>query len=75
MPRVCSPYAGDPSTTGKPFNDAYRYMDWLLTVPLLLIEIIFCMKIPDAESTPNEIEPQPHALSRVLLLTASGPIP
>lgn len=30
---------GDPAVTGKPFNDAYRYMDWLLTVPLLLIEI------------------------------------
>merc|ERR1719502_2262578 len=39
----------DPILTGVPFNDAYRYMDWLLTVPLLLIEIIFCMKLPDAE--------------------------
>merc|ERR1711881_74840 len=28
-----------PALTGIPFNDAYRYMDWLLTVPLLLIEI------------------------------------
>merc|ERR1712199_107374 len=28
---------GSPALTGKPFNDAYRYMDWLLTVPLLLI--------------------------------------
>merc|ERR1719333_55146 len=26
--------------SGIPFNDAYRYMDWLLTVPLLLIEIL-----------------------------------
>merc|ERR1712118_602144 len=33
--------------TGVPFNDAYRYMDWLLTVPLLLIEIVFVMKLPD----------------------------
>jgi len=39
----------DPVITGKPFNDAYRYMDWLLTVPLLLIEIVFCMKLSDAE--------------------------
>jgi len=39
----------DPSITGKPFNDAYRYMDWLLTVPLLLIEIIFCMNLPPAD--------------------------
>jgi len=40
-----------PTITGKPFNDAYRYMDWLLTVPLLLIEIVLCMKMPPAEIT------------------------
>jgi len=34
-----------PVLTGVPFNDAYRYMDWLLTVPLLLLEIIFCMPL------------------------------
>merc|ERR1712176_1196389 len=34
-----------PLATGVPFNDAYRYMDWLLTVPLLLIEIILVMKL------------------------------
>merc|ERR1712107_221507 len=32
--------------TGEPFNDAYRYVDWLLTVPLLLIELILVMKLP-----------------------------
>lgn len=37
--------------TGKPFNDAYRYMDWLLTVPLLLIEIIFCMNLTPEETS------------------------
>merc|ERR1711865_1032249 len=26
-------------------HDAYRYMDWLLTVPLLLIEILLVMKL------------------------------
>jgi len=26
--------------SGKPFNDAYRYVDWLLTVPLLVAELI-----------------------------------
>lgn len=26
--------------TGIPFNDAYRYVDWVLTVPLLLIETV-----------------------------------
>ena len=36
----------DPHLTGVPFNDAYRYMDWLLTVPLLLLEILLVMKLP-----------------------------
>merc|ERR1711924_71697 len=39
-----------PVLTGVPFNDAYRYMDWLLTVPLLLIEIVFVMKLSDEET-------------------------
>merc|ERR1712027_287688 len=39
---------GAPTLTGVPFNDAYRYMDWLLTVPLLLIEILLVMKLDDA---------------------------
>merc|ERR1711907_699326 len=36
--------------SGVPFNDAYRYMDWLLTVPLLLIEIVLVMKLSPAET-------------------------
>jgi len=40
---------GQPTLTGVPFNDAYRYMDWLLTVPLLLIEILLVMKL-DSET-------------------------
>jgi len=38
-----------PVLTGVPFNDAYRYMDWLLTVPLLLIEILLVMKLSKQE--------------------------
>jgi len=38
------------SLTGAPFNDAYRYVDWLLTVPLLLIELILVMGLPAAET-------------------------
>merc|ERR1711998_471409 len=41
----------DPVLTGVPFNDAYRYMDWLLTVPLLLIEIVLVMKLSPEESS------------------------
>lgn len=36
--------------TGVKFNDAYRYVDWLLTVPLLLIELILVMRLPRAET-------------------------
>jgi len=36
--------------TGAPFNDAYRYVDWLLTVPLLLIELILVMKLPEEQT-------------------------
>jgi len=43
--------SGSLSRTGRPFNDAYRYMDWLLTVPLLLLEIIFCMNLTPKESS------------------------
>jgi len=38
-----------PTLTGIPFNDAYRYMDWLLTVPLLLIEILLVMDLEDGQ--------------------------
>merc|ERR1712217_127598 len=36
-----------PTMTGVPFNDAYRYMDWLLTGPLLLIEILLVMRLDE----------------------------
>jgi len=41
----------DPQLTGVPFNDAYRYMDWLLTVPMLLMEIVLVMKLSAEEAT------------------------
>ena len=36
--------------TGAKFNDAYRYVDWLLTVPLLLVELILVMRLSGAET-------------------------
>ena len=33
------------TATGAAFNDAYRYVDWLLTVPLLLLELILVMRL------------------------------
>lgn len=37
--------------TGVPFNDAYRYVDWLLTVPLLLCELIMVMQLDGNETS------------------------
>jgi len=41
---------GNYVATGLPFNDAYRYADWLLTVPLLLVELIAVLNLPKKES-------------------------
>ncbi|MEM1176711.1 MAG: bacteriorhodopsin-like [Acidobacteriota bacterium] len=38
--------------SGVPFNDAYRYADWLITVPLLLIELIAVLGLAKAISGP-----------------------
>ena len=34
---------------GVPFNDAYRYMGWLSTVLLPLVEILVVMKLDEAD--------------------------
>jgi bacteriorhodopsin len=41
---------GTVQATGKSFNDAYRYVDWLLTVPLLMIELILVMRLSRKET-------------------------
>ncbi|MEO1657853.1 MAG: bacteriorhodopsin-like [Pseudomonadota bacterium] len=41
---------GTITATGYAFNDAYRYVDWLLTVPLLLIELILVMRLSREET-------------------------
>ncbi|MEO1041348.1 MAG: bacteriorhodopsin-like [Pseudomonadota bacterium] len=41
---------GTITATGYAFNDAYRYVDWLLTVPLLLIELILVMRLSRQET-------------------------
>ncbi len=38
------------TVTGLAFNDAYRYVDWLLTVPLLLIELVLVMRLSSSET-------------------------
>ena len=42
--------AGDVfKATPVTFNDAYRYADWILTVPLLMVELIAVLALPKAE--------------------------
>lgn len=35
---------------GRPFNEGYRYVDWLLTVPLLLAELVVVLKLSRAKT-------------------------
>ena len=37
-------------SAGPAFNDAYRYVDWLLTVPLLMTELVLVMKLSTQET-------------------------
>ncbi|MBO6575675.1 MAG: bacteriorhodopsin [Rhodothermales bacterium] len=40
------------TASGAPFNDAYRYVDWLLTVPLLLVELVLVLQLTREKSGP-----------------------
>jgi bacteriorhodopsin len=42
--------------TGVAYNRAYRYVDWLLTVPLLLIELILVMRLSQSETMSRSIK-------------------
>jgi len=41
------------TSTGTGFNEGYRYVDWLLTVPLLLAELVIVLKL--AKSTTRSL--------------------
>jgi len=47
---------GEVVVSGEGFNRAYRYVDWLLTVPLLLIELILVMKLSKAETLSRSVK-------------------
>lgn len=44
------------TVTGLAFNDAYRYVDWLLTVPLLLIELVLVMRLSQKETMSKSVK-------------------
>lgn len=58
---------GTITSTGVKFNDAYRYVDWLLTVPLLLIELILVMRLTKSETTSKSIRLGSLAALMILL--------
>jgi len=43
------------TATGVVFNQSYRYVDWLLTVPLLLIELILVMRLSQTETVSRSV--------------------
>ena len=45
-----APSGGVFKETLQKFNDAYRYADWFLTVPLLMVELIAVLALPKAHS-------------------------
>ena len=55
-PTSIDPSTGIISASGLAFNDAYRYVDWLLTVPLLLIELILVMRLSSSETMSKSIK-------------------
>ena len=36
--------------TGIPYDDAYRYADWLLTVPMLLVSLVLVLDMPQRQA-------------------------
>ncbi|MEM7127974.1 MAG: bacteriorhodopsin [Chloroflexota bacterium] len=42
--------------SGIPFNDGYRYVDWFLTVPLLVAELVAVLALPRSKSGPLTVK-------------------
>lgn len=59
--------------TAHKFNDAYRYVDWLLTVPLLLIELILVMRL-SREETVAKAQKLAGAAALMIILGYPGEI-
>ncbi len=53
--------------SGVAFNDAYRYVDWLLTVPLLLVELVAVLNLPWEKAKHLLITLVPAAFLMILL--------
>lgn len=58
------------AATGELFNDAYRYVDWLLTVPLLLIETVAVLALAKDVARPLFVK---LAIAAVLMIGTGYP--
>lgn len=54
-------------TLGDGFNEGYRYVDWLLTVPLLLLETIAVLALPRVQRSSLIVKLIPASAAMILL--------
>lgn len=52
---------------GVPFNEGYRYVDWLLTVPLLLAELVVVLKLAKSQTRSLLVRLTIAAIAMILL--------
>jgi bacteriorhodopsin len=52
---------------GSPFNEGYRYVDWLLTVPLLLAELVVVLKLAQAKTRSLLVRLSVAAIAMIVL--------
>ena len=43
------------------FNDAHRYVDWILTVPLLMVELVAVLGLPKKAGGCSSSSPSPRS--------------
>lgn len=54
-------------STGAGFNEGYRYVDWLLTVPLLLAELVIVLKLAAAATRDLLVKLSGAAVAMIVL--------
>lgn len=55
------------SPSGIPFDFVYRYIDWILTVPLLVTELVFVMKLAHKETINKSLKLALLSLAMIVL--------
>lgn len=58
---------GSMKQVGLGFNEGYRYVDWLLTVPLLLTELVIVLRVGRQQTRKLLLQLIPAAIAMILL--------